>query len=155
MLSCTRKLHFCAGHRVLGHEGKCNYPHGHNYNVELTAVTDVDLVPKNYTGNLITGQDTVGRVVDFSVLKHVYDTWIQQYWDHGFLIYEKDKELIKAFQDLEYAKLVTYDWNPTAENIANFLLRDPHFVQGLAQYHVKVSKVVVHETENCFATAEL
>ena len=37
MITCTRRLTFCAGHRVLGHESKCAHPHGHNYVVYVTA----------------------------------------------------------------------------------------------------------------------
>lgn len=36
-ITCTRRLQFCAGHRVLGHEGKCARPHGHNYTLFVTA----------------------------------------------------------------------------------------------------------------------
>ena len=39
-LTCTRRLQFCAGHRVYGHESKCANVHGHNL-----AVFDH---PKNY-----------------------------------------------------------------------------------------------------------
>ena len=30
MIRCVRKLKFDAGHRVFGHEGKCNFAHGTN-----------------------------------------------------------------------------------------------------------------------------
>ena len=54
-ITCTRKIHFCAGHRVMHHENKCATAHGHNYYVELIAEAP--------------SLDESGRVVDFSVLK--------------------------------------------------------------------------------------
>ena len=54
MITCTRRIQFCAGHRVMGHEGKCRNLHGHNYVVFVTAQADE--------------LDSVGRVIDFSVL---------------------------------------------------------------------------------------
>ena len=55
MIEITRRLEFDAGHRVLGHEGKCKNLHGHRYSAEIT-VTAPDL-------------DGLGRVIDFGVIK--------------------------------------------------------------------------------------
>ena len=50
-LSIMRRFTFCAGHRLVGHEGKCQNLHGHNYTLEV----------------YVTGreQDEVGRILDF------------------------------------------------------------------------------------------
>jgi len=131
----------------MGHESKCSHLHGHNYNVEITAQT---------YGHL----DEIGRVVDFSVIKQVYDPWIQKNFDHGFILNWQDKSAKDALLHFtEHTKEVVQKVylmheNPTAENIAKFLGTYDEFVQALAQYKVKVIKVVVHETDNCFASWE-
>ena len=137
-ITCTRRISWCAGHRVLGHEGKCALPHGHQYTAEITA---------SPYGNL----DKIGRVVDFSILKQVYQTFVDMEWDHGFLVSCEDTELLNALNMVAGAKVCICQFNPTAENIAEFLVFDDRFVKALAQYKVVVEQVVVHETPNCSA----
>jgi len=74
--TCTRRIQFCAGHRVAGHENKCNNLHGHNYVAFITAQAH----------NL----DNLGRVVDFSVLKDIIGGWIDDNWDHGLILWRED-----------------------------------------------------------------
>lgn len=140
-LTCTRRLTFCAGHRVLGHEGKCSNPHGHNYTVFITAEGNEE--------NL----DSIGRVIDFSVLKQKIGGWIEANWDHQFLIYEEDHSLISYAISGGWNKYILPE-NPTAENLAEYLLRVvcPLVLQGLG---ITVTKVVLYETENCSAEATL
>lgn len=146
-ITCTRKLHWSMGHRLVNHEGGCAHLHGHNYRAEITAIAQ---------GHL----DNIGRVIDFSVLKQVYDTWIQKEWDHGFLLNIEDKPGIQAMRAFlacpgaSNQKFRLVHWNPTAENIAKFLGTHTLFVQALARHDVKIHKVVVHETDNCFSTWE-
>lgn len=138
-ITCTRRIQFCAGHRVLGHENKCAHPHGHNYIVYLTASA-----PQ---------LDELGRVVDFSVLKQLVGGWIDKFWDHGFIIYEKDEELVRFYNAHNY-KNYLLPYNPTAENMADYILLHvgPRVLNesGLQLVHVKI-----YETENCFAEAAL
>lgn len=147
-ITCTRKIEWCAGHRVYKHEGKCAYPHGHQYSALITA-RQIPQIGKE------VGVDSLGRVVDFSVLKTVYQNWVDAYWDHGFLIYEKDDELRLAFKAVPGARVAELPFNPTAENIARFLLTYSPFVQALAQYGVQVTEVEVFETPKCSASAKL
>jgi len=144
-VTCTRKLHFDAGHRVMGHENKCAHLHGHSYQVLLEAesiLTESEL-------------DSVGRVVDFGRIKEIYDPWIQEHWDHGFLLHIQDVDAIDRIQGFETGvttqKLYLLDSNPTAENIGIFLLTSPNFVTQLQVYGVRIKSVTVHETSNCFA----
>jgi 6-pyruvoyltetrahydropterin/6-carboxytetrahydropterin synthase len=136
MLYCTRRLTFCAGHRVLNHESKCAFPHGHNYVAEIAV-----------SGPL----DDVGRVIDFSVVKTVVGRWIDDNWDHAFLIYTEDRELLDAFRQVPTWRVFPMKYNPTAENIARVLLT----VAGelLRPNGVRVEHVRIHETENCYADA--
>lgn len=141
MNTAIRKIHWCMGHRVLGHEGKCANLHGHNYDAEIYA-TAIDL-------------DKVGRVVDFSVLKSCSDPWIQEEWDHSFMVNAKDQVLVNELPSLmENKKLVVVPFNPTAENIAQEILTRTNAELTLNGFNVKVFKVVVHETKNCSAVFE-
>lgn len=138
MQTCTRRLLFSAGHRVLGHEGKCKHIHGHNYTVFITASAD----------NL----DTLGRIIDFAVLKNKVGNWIEQNWDHGTILFSDDGDAIKALSSLTDHKIFLLPYNTTAENIAKYLLEDlcPSLLKDT---NVTITKVSVHETENCYAEA--
>lgn len=142
--SCTKRLQFCAGHRVMGHENKCAHLHGHNYVAFITAEAD-DL-------------DDVGRVIDFSIIKRMVGGWIDEFWDHGFILFEKDIYAINAMEIMDDGtwkqKLYEMPYNPTAENMAAHLLLNicPVLFTGIG---VKVTKVVLWETENCYATVSL
>lgn len=139
--SCVRRYQFCAGHRVHLHESKCATPHGHNYVVYFHATA-----PR---------LDDIGRVIDFSVLKEKLGGWIDKNWDHNFIVYEKDEEMIKALTIAPRKKEpFILAMNPTAENMADFLLKEvcPEQLKGT---DVSVNKVVLWETENCFVEASL
>jgi 6-pyruvoyltetrahydropterin/6-carboxytetrahydropterin synthase len=147
-ISCTRRLTFCAGHRVMGHESKCANLHGHNYVVEIEATLADDES---------RGLDKIGRVVDFSILKERIGGWIELWWDHGFILSMSDEAALKAMIEFGDSnprgqKLYVMAENPTAENIALFLLESVCPVE-LSGTGVVVERVVVHETENCLAEA--
>lgn len=142
-ITCTRRLCFEAGHRVLGHESKCAHFHGHSYKVWLEAHNAID---------------DVGRVVDFSVLKSTVGTWIDENWDHAMILNAHDLSGLSLFSELEIGpkqqRLFVLPYNPTAENMAKYLLEKvcPELLNPLG---VRVISVVVQETENCTATATL
>ena len=140
-LTATRKLKFDAGHRVMNHESKCRNAHGHEYIVMVTAKAR-------------NGLDALGRIIDFSVLKSVLGEWLDEKWDHGFIVYDKDAEMINALEQVEGQKLYKLPFNPTAENMAEYLLKTicPKLFDG---FGIIVTAIEVHETENCYAKAEL
>jgi 6-pyruvoyltetrahydropterin/6-carboxytetrahydropterin synthase len=138
-LTAVRRLQFCCGHRVVGHEGKCANVHGHNY------VAFVHVQTK--AGDL----DTVGRIVDFGVIKELVGTWIDDNWDHGFIYWREDEDLASLYaSQWREMKHFQADWNPTAENMANHLLEvSAHLLAD----NLEVSRVDIWETENCYAYA--
>lgn len=138
--SCTRDISFCAGHRVLDHETKCAKPHGHNYRVEITATTDK--------------LDKLGRIIDFSVLKDKIGGWIDHNWDHGFIVFSDDGDLLKALSAIPDSKLFVLPANPTVENLCAYLLTEICPVL-LKDTEVTVTKILIHETDNCRAEASL
>lgn len=140
-ITCTRKIHFCAGHRVMNHESKCATAHGHNYYAHIFAEAD--------------SLDSIGRVIDFSVLKEEIGGWIDEFWDHNFLVYEKDEEMIRALLSVSRKKEpFICPFNPTAENMAKYLLNEI-CPQMLAGKNVVVTRVIIFETDNCYAEATL
>lgn len=141
MITCTKHLHFCAGHRVLHHEGKCAHLHGHNYKVAIIAEA--------------AGLDPVGRVIDFSVLKDRIGKWIEENWDHKFLLWDKDIAARTAVLMVNKPEAtILLPVNPTAENLAQLLLMEiaPRQMEGTG---VRIIRVVVQETESCSAEASL
>lgn len=134
-----RQVKFCAGHRLLGHEGKCANLHGHNYVVEF-----------HVTGNDV---DELGRVVDFSVINKLFKGWIDDHWDHGFLLWDKDHHAIDALEMVKPNRIYRMPYNPTAENMARYLLQEvsPGLISSIKGYDLRMSKVVVWETEQSSA----
>lgn len=140
-IQAVRRVQFCAGHRVMGHEGKCAHLHGHNYVVFFHAEAEA--------------LDGIGRVIDFSVLKEQLGGWVDANWDHGFVFFEQDEEVRSLFDGaMAHHKHFALPTNPTAENMGDYLLHTvgPEQLKGTG---VRLVKVVVWETENCFAEVSL
>ena len=143
-LSLIRQLSFCAGHRLYGHEGRCAFLHGHNYRVDIEVEAE--------GGG--TAVDDVGRVVDFSLIKKRMLGWLDEHWDHAFILFEKDATTLAAVRTAEPTKYFVLPWNPTAENMARYLLEvvAPHVLAGLG---VLARRVSVWETDEACAVATL
>jgi 6-pyruvoyltetrahydropterin/6-carboxytetrahydropterin synthase len=141
-LSIIRQLTFCAGHRLLRHEGKCAFFHGHNYKV------DVEVAPRE--GGAVL--DDVGRIVDFSVIKRRLLGWIDEHWDHGFIVSAEDTNGIAALEVVEPNRTFVLPYNPTAENMARYLL-EVVAPEVLGDLPVVVKRIVVWETDTSCATA--
>lgn len=124
------------GHRVQGHENKCAHLHGHNYRIHFTVASNQ--------------LDDIGRVLDFSAIKDRLCTWLEENWDHRFLIWERD-ELMPYLRSCDPEGVVVLTFNPTAENMALHLLHD--IGPLVLPRHVRLVKVVVEETRKCSATA--
>ena len=138
-ITVMRKVQFCAGHRLLGHEGKCANLHGHNYLIEF-----------HVTGNDV---DELGRVVDFAVINRLFKGWIDDHWDHGFIVWDQDENAISALEQVQPNKIYRLPYNPTAENMARYLLNEvaPALIDSIVGYSLQMTKVVVWETDNSFA----
>ena len=151
-ITASRYHDFCAGHRVVGHEGKCRHLHGHNYRVHFEIMAD-------------HVQDNIGRVLDFSVIKEKLCEWLEENWDHKFLAWENDPIIDKIIGDT-YSKPKVLDemdyndlldtfmivpFNPTAENMAKYLVEviAPQQLAGLGCTLIKCS---IEETRKCTAT---
>jgi 6-pyruvoyltetrahydropterin/6-carboxytetrahydropterin synthase len=137
MITCSRRLEFDAAHRVKCHESKCNNLHGHRYVVEVT-VTAPQL-------------DTLGRVVDFGVIKEKLGAWIDHHWDHQTILWQEDSALGEAIAAQTQQEIYYLPTNPTAENLALYLLET--ICPQLFPAPLQVLKVKIGETPNCSAEA--
>jgi len=107
MITATRYHDISAGHRVCGHESKCAHLHGHNYRIHFTVAADE--------------MDSVGRVLDFSDIKEYLCVWVETNWDHKFLLFHEDP-ISQKLKSLDWDGVVIVPFNPTAENMANYLV---------------------------------
>lgn len=152
----TRKLEFDAGHRVLGHEGKCAHLHGHRYVAEVSVFAP--------------SLDKLGRVIDFSCLKRIVGGWIDRNWDHNMILHPGDP-LAKIWEEWQTPAdpnvvdvrvdaslifgegkepfLMPDDMNPTAENLSVVLYRVA--VSLLRVESIQVARVRLYETPNCWS----
>jgi 6-pyruvoyltetrahydropterin/6-carboxytetrahydropterin synthase len=139
-VSASRSHDFSAGHRVHGHEGKCQHLHGHNYRVHF------EVVPID--GAL----DGVGRVMDFGAIK-VLCNFLEREWDHRLLIWVNDPWL-PVLQQIDPQGVVMVPFNPTAERMAMFLVDNAGPVL-LAGTGCRLAKVIIEETRKCSASFSL
>jgi len=130
MFQVVKEINFCYGHRLLKYAGKCRNFHGHNGKAEIQ-INSATL-------------DSRGMVRDFTEIKQILQTWIDQNLDHRMILHEKDPLLpvLKKAGEPVYA-LAT---NPTAENIARLIFEEAR-KKGLP-----VSSVTLWETHNSKAT---
>jgi 6-pyruvoyltetrahydropterin/6-carboxytetrahydropterin synthase len=130
MYRVTREIRFCYGHRLLNYSGKCRYLHGHNGRAVIAIEAEK--------------LDALGMVLDFSRIKQVVSSWIDDTLDHRMLLHCDDPML--PFLRQQGEPVYVLDVNPTAENIAR-LIFDFTAAQGFP-----VVEVQLWETDHCFAT---
>ena len=137
-ITAVRFHDISVGHTVTGHESKCAHLHGHNYRIHFKIAAK-------------TGLDEVGRVLDFSVIKSILCEWLETYWDHKFLVNALDPRAT-LLVEADPKGVVLLGWNPTAENMAEFLLKElgPRILPD----HVELVWVKVEETYKCSVEAE-
>ena len=155
--SVTRYHDFSYGHRVVGHETKCRHLHGHNGRVHFTCRAEPG----------VKGLDDIGRVIDFGVIKSKLCMWLEDNWDHKFLAWEKDPLIngihfaLNTMDNLDtrdaesyFSSIVYLPFNPTAENMAQYLVEvvGPFQLKGTG---VKLMSVEIEETAKCSASYEV
>lgn len=136
----TKRIEWDSAHRVMRHESKCATLHGHRYAAEIECEAEA--------------LDSVGRVVDFGVIKERVGAWVDDQWDHTTLLNSEDMDLSALLfaehdADGRRAPFIFDDCNPTAEVIANTLLFQAQDL--LADTGIRVTRVRVYETPTCWA----
>lgn len=127
------EIAFDAGHRLLDYPGNCASPHGHTYKAEV-------LIARRHL-------DELGLALDFGLLKGGLKHWIQEHWDHGFLVNDRDVRLIEALKAIPESKLYLFQGvNPSAEAMAREL-----FEEARRQFGLMVRSVRIWESPGQYA----
>lgn len=137
---------FCAAHRLQAARfGNCCNIHGHNYEAILT---------------ISAGQMKDGVIIDFRDAKDRVGLHVAHLWDHAYL-YEKGDPVSEAIRAAfvhtdppNPGKWFAFDFPPTAENLAAYLL---HKVCPAVfdEFDAVCTRVQVIETPTCWAVAEV
>lgn len=130
MYQVSKSVSFCYGHRLLNYTGKCQHLHGHNARAVITLESKV--------------LDERGMVEDFSEVKRLVWSWLDEEIDHTLLLH-RDDPVLPVLQSAGERVMVT-DENPTAEVIARMIYE---FVAGKGY---PVTGVTLWETETSFAS---
>jgi len=133
----TKEIEIDMAHRVPFHASKCRNLHGHRYKIEVWV--DDKLIEEH-------GNAAQWMVIDFSDLKEVMMTEIDERYDHGAVFYEWDiyREKLMEMMDLDDQrkdKLHFVSFIPTAENLCKMwfeLIEWPLKERGVKIKHVKV-----------------
>lgn len=144
-MQITTRLEFDAGHRIPHHKSQCRNLHGHRYAMEITLSGDI-IALESASEN--------GMVMDFADVKRIARESVVDVWDHAFLVYEKDTEVLNFLNSLPNHKTVIFPTVPTAENMAaeafRILKNEYHDTFG---NHLKLERVRLYETPNSWADA--
>lgn len=144
-MQITTRLEFDAGHRIPHHKSQCRNLHGHRYAMEITLSGDI-IALESASEN--------GMVMDFADVKRIARESVVDVWDHAFLVYEKDTEVLDFLNNLPNHKTVVFPTVPTAENMAaeafRILKNEYHDTFG---NHLNLERVRLYETPNSWADA--
>ncbi|HIF44024.1 MAG TPA: 6-carboxytetrahydropterin synthase [Dehalococcoidia bacterium] len=124
---------FDSGHRLLDYNGKCAYPHGHTYRAEVFIESQ--------------SLNDLGLVYDFTDLKDKIKTWVDENWDHAFLVNSQDSELIAGLGSASLVRLYEFqDENPSCEVMSRVL-----YEKTVALCNLVPAKVRLWESVNQYA----
>ena len=141
----TSRMEFDAGHRIPNHKSTCKNLHGHRYAIEVSL-----------SGEIIQQEDLsdFGMVLDFKDAKELVRSTIVDPWDHAFIVYKKDTEVLNFLNQIKDHKTVVLDRVPTAENMAliAFQMLDAAFMDKF-NGKIKPISVRLYETPNNWADA--
>ncbi len=130
MYSISKEIHFCYGHRLLNHQGKCRHLHGHNARAVIRLETEY--------------LDELGMVCDFADIGRFVKDWLNSEIDHNMLLHKDDPVLSLLRESGE--RVYVMDTNPTAENIAHLIFEE------VRKAGFPVVEVALYETESAFAS---
>lgn len=137
MLTVSREERFCAGHRLVGDEGLCSNPHGHNYQLEVSVTGEINPETK-----LLVHCDYLKRAVRDLIEKV----------DHGFLVSSSDQELLDIWEKLGW-KHVVIEGETSMENLVIWMVEEIRkklketLESADGQGTVNAIAAVLHETE--------
>ncbi len=135
MIEVTVKIEFDTAHRVIGHQNKCKYLHGHRFVLYISAISKE--------------LNELGMVVDFGELKQIMKNWINHNFDHNVILFDKDKKLGESISECTGQSIYYLETNPTAENIA-LHLKNIIIPKLFEHKPFEITKVKLYETPNAY-----
>ncbi|CAG7856167.1 6-pyruvoyltetrahydropterin/6-carboxytetrahydropterin synthase [biofilm metagenome] len=129
MYTITKEVYFCYGHRLMNHSGKCRHLHGHSVKAAVTVEQEK--------------LNEQGMVCDFTDVKNCVEQYVDQHFDHNFLVH-KDDPIIPALQN-QNERYWALDEHPTAEVLSKMIF------QHLKATGFNVTQVVLWETASAYA----
>jgi 6-pyruvoyltetrahydropterin/6-carboxytetrahydropterin synthase len=144
-MEITTRMEFDSGHRIPNHKSSCKNLHGHRYAIEVTLKGDI-IDREN--------DSDYGMVMDFKEAKELIRQTIVDPWDHAFIVFERDLEVINFLKSLNDHKTVVLKKVPTAENMALIALKilKDNFKKKYGNQIIPI-KVRLFETPNNWADA--
>ena len=144
-MKITKIIWFDAGHRVPNHKSQCRNLHWHRYTAEITL---------EWAVILIEWASSEWMVMDFSDVKNIAKEWIDENWDHAFIVYWRDEEVLKFLQDQDMKHYVILDI-PTVENLAKHLFEKLDILfQDKYNTQLQLQSIKMYETPTSFTIYE-
>ena len=138
-IKITKQFSFEMAHALRNYDGLCRNIHGHSYKMDITLAGQPlqdESSPKN------------GMVMDFGDLKRLVNEEIISLLDHALVLNAKtDAQLVDVLKQ-NYEKIVIVDFQPTTENLLNFIAGK---IQTRLPDDVKLTCVRLRETDTSYA----
>ena len=138
-IKITKQFSFEMAHALRNYDGLCRNIHGHSYKMDITLAGQPlhdESSPKN------------GMVMDFGDLKRLVNEEIISLLDHALVLSDKtDNQLIEILKQ-NYEKIVIVDFQPTTENLLNFIADK---IKARLPERVALTCVRLRETDTSYA----
>ena len=139
IIKITKQFSFEMAHALRNYDGLCRNIHGHSYKMDIT-LAGQPLHDENSPKN--------GMVMDFGDLKRLVNEEVISLLDHSLVLNAKtDTQLIEILKQ-NYENIVTVDFQPTTENLLNFIAGK---IQSRLPETVTLTCVRLRETDTSYA----
>ena len=138
-IKITKQFSFEMAHALRNYDGLCRNIHGHSYKMDITLAGQPlhdESSPKN------------GMVMDFGDLKRLVNEEVISLLDHALVLNAKtDAQLVDVLKQ-NYEKIVIVDFQPTTENLLNFIADK---IKARLPERVSLTCVRLRETDTSYA----
>jgi 6-pyruvoyltetrahydropterin/6-carboxytetrahydropterin synthase len=139
IIKITKQFSFEMAHALRNYDGLCRNIHGHSYKMDIT-LAGQPLHDENSPKN--------GMVMDFGDLKRLVNEEIISLLDHALVLNaQTDTQLIEVLKQ-NYEKIVTVDFQPTTENLLEFIASK---IKKRLPERVALTCVRLRETDTSYA----
>jgi 6-pyruvoyltetrahydropterin/6-carboxytetrahydropterin synthase len=145
-MKIIKEIQWDMGHRITNHHSKCRNLHGHRYKAEICL-----------EGNIINikGSKMEGMVMDFGDIAKLALERIYKVLDHGFIVWEKDKILMKFFEENPNLKHIIVPFVPTCENISIWIFNQiDSSIKDKYKTGLKLHSIRLWETPTSYSFCE-